>query len=197
MTWLSPALLLGCGALAASRPSRAADGGAAAGGAGGALTSGPSLSQTGTVGTVGLEGQAAAHTLRGNPKLESRPEKAVTAPSGGGAAPGALPASPPRNPLPRLVEQQVTARLRGLSACRRDVAHAKHVPVAQLAAGSLLLRWTIDVVGRVSGPEVIEQTPVDPAIMECVKRAIATWTFPPPDKGPLSVERHYKFRPTK
>lgn len=196
MTGLSPALLLCCGALAASHPSRAADGGVATGGSSGALTAGPSLSQTGTVGAVGLKGQAAAQTLRSKPKLESRPEKAVTA-SSGAAAPGARPASPPRPPLPRQVEQQVTARLRGLSVCRRDVAHDRHVPAAQLAAGSLLLRWTIDVVGRVSGPEVIEQTPVDPAIMECVKRTIATWTFAPPDKGPLPVERHYRFGPTR
>jgi hypothetical protein len=175
----------------------AADGGHA-GRAGDALTPAkrppdPSLSQTGTVGTVGLEGQAAAKTLRAKPRHESRPEKPVTVPHDATDA-GTRTVSPPKEVLPPLLQQLVTARLRSLGRCRRDVARDKHVPAAQLAAGAMLLRWTIDATGTVSAPEVVEQTPVDPAIMDCVKRTIAGWTFSPPDKGRLSVERHYQFR---
>lgn len=193
-------LLLCFGALASSRRSQGADGGVA-GGAGGALAPAktppaPSLSRTGTVGSVELEGQAAARTLRAKPTPESRPEKAVTA-SNEATNPGAQPTSPPKNVLPRIARQQVTARLRSLGGCRRDLARDRHVPAAQLAAGSLLLRWTIDVTGTVSAPEVVAQTPVDPAIMECVKRTIASWTFSLPDKGPLPVELRYRFRQGK
>jgi hypothetical protein len=196
-------LLLCGGGLASSRWSLAADGGvsgdAGTGGAGAAAKTppAPSLSQTGTVGSVGLQGQAPVRTLGAKPRLESRPEKAVSAPKDRDDDTGARSASPPKNLLPRVLQQQVTGRLRSLGACRRDVARDRHVPMAQLAAGSLLLRWTIEATGTVSAPEVVEQTSVDPAIMECVKRAIASWAFSPPDKGPLPVERRYQFGQAK
>jgi hypothetical protein len=96
--------------------------------------------------------------------------------------------------MPAAVQQQITARLRGLGDCRRSVTREKHLPAAQVVAGALLLRWTINLDGTVSAPEVVERTPVDPAIMACVKQAMTSWTFPPPDQGPWPVERRYQFR---
>jgi hypothetical protein len=193
------AMVLLCGeVVTSSRPARAAADGGSSSTIGDAAPQkalpGPSLSQTGAVGSVGLEGQVAPKTLRAKPRLESRPEKRVIAPKEAANAPGR---SEPQEVIPRPIQQQITGHLHGLAQCRRDAARDRHVPTAQLAAGALLLRWTIDVTGTVSTPEVVEQTPVDPAIMDCVKRTIASWTFAPPDKGPLAVERPYQFHHAK
>jgi hypothetical protein len=113
------------------------------------------------------------------------------------ATPPPAPAAAPNVVLPHSVQQQVTARLRELDTCPTKAARDKHVPAAQIRAGALLLRWTIGLDGTVSGTELVEQTPVDPAVLECARQTITKWTFPVPDKGPLPVERRYRFHAAK
>ncbi|HEY4187728.1 MAG TPA: AgmX/PglI C-terminal domain-containing protein [Polyangia bacterium] len=190
---LALAMVLSGGALLVTRSAAAGDGGA--GGAGDALApakllAGPSLSETGKVGRSKLEGEAPAASMRAAPKLKARPEPPVAA-----SDTAMPPSSPPpaKVPLPRAVQQQVAVHLRGLKDCRGTVARDKHVPAAQVPAGSLQLRWTINADGSVAAAEVVEKTAVDPAVMECARQTIAKWTFPLPDQGPLHVERRYRF----
>lgn len=197
---LALAMVLSGGGLLVAHPAVAGDGGA--GGAGDArapakLLSGPSFNETGKVGRTKLEGEAPAGTMRAAPKLKARPEPAVAASEPAVAASDTAVAPPSASAakvsLPRAVQQQVTVRLRGLNECRNTVARDKHVPAAQVPAGALQLRWAINPDGTVAAPEVVEKTAVDPAVMECVRQTIAAWTFPVPDRGPLHVERRYRF----
>ena len=158
------------------------------------MLSGPSLQDTGKVSPAKLEGDAPAKGIRGAPKLQARPEPQVAA-SDTPTAPATQ--APAKVVLPRPVQQQVKVHLRELDPCRPQVARDKHVPAAQVPAGAMLLRFTIGLDGTVSGTEVVEKTPVDPAVMECVRQAIAKWTFPVPDKGPLPVERRFRFGAVK
>jgi len=190
------ALALGGALFAAAAPSAAAGNGGAGGDtlAPAKMLSGPSLQETGKVSPTKLEGDAPTRAIRAAPKLKARPETQVTA-SETPSAPA--PTAPAKLALPRPVQQQITARLRELDPCRVQVARDKHVPPAQVPAGAMLLRWTIGLDGNVSGTEVVEKSPVDPAVMECVRQAIARWTFPVPDKGPLPVERRFRFAAVK
>jgi len=171
------------------------------GGAGGTVPSaqmlpGPSLQETGKVSPPKLEGDSPTKGIRAAPKLKARPEPQVAA-SDTPTAPAPQPPASPTLALSRPVQQQVTVHLRELNQCRVQVARDKHVPPGQVPAGALLLRWTIGLDGNVSGTEVVEKAPVDPAVLECVRQAIAKWTFPVPDKGPLPVERRFRFGAVK
>jgi len=159
------------------------------------MLTGPSLVETGKVSPAKLEGDPPAKAVPPAPKLPARPEPKVSASDTPG--PAAQPA--PRTkvaPSPAL-EQQIQARLRELNGCRAQVARDKHVPASQVRAGAVTLRWTIAGDGTVSGVEVVEQTPVDPAVLECTQQAISKWRFPVPDHGPLPIERHYRFHAGK
>lgn len=193
---LWPALTLGALICASPALTAAAGNGGAAGDvlAPKQLLSGPSLLETGKVSPPKLEGDAPAKAVRPAPKLPARAEPKVSASD----VPSTTPAPPAASTLlPHPVQQQVTVHLRELNECRIQVARDKHVPPAQVRAGAVLLRWTIGLDGTVSGTEVVEQTPVDPAVLECAQQAITKWKFPVPDKGPLSVERHYRFHAGK
>ena len=171
---------------------------AGSGGAGGdalapgKILGGPSLLETGKVSPPKLEGDPPAKETRAAPKLPARPEPKVAPPPSTAPAP-----APALSPPPPAVQKQNTARLRELGACRTQVARDKHIAPARVTAGAVVLRWTIGSDGKVSGVEVVEQTPVDPAVLECTQQAITKWTFPVPDNGPLSVERHYRFHAGK
>ena len=158
------------------------------------MQSGPSLLETGKVSPAKLEGDRPAKGVAPARKLPARPEPKVAASD----TPTASPAPPPAKvALPPALQQQIAARLRELNGCRVQVARDKHVPPAQVRAGAVVLRWTIGPDGKVSGVEVVEQTPVDPAVLECTQQAITKWTFPVPDNGPLPIERHYRFHAGK
>jgi outer membrane biosynthesis protein TonB len=159
------------------------------------LLTGPSLLETGKISPTKLEGDPPPKAVPPAPKLPARPEPKVAA----SQAPHVAPAPPPPakvKPSPAL-EQQITARLHELNGCRVEVARDKHVPAPQIRAGAVVLRWTIGRDGTVSGVEVVEKTPVDPAVLECTQQAITKWTFPLPDNGPLPIERHYRFHAGK
>jgi len=176
-------------------------GAAGNGGAGGdalapkKMLTGPSLVETGKVSPAKLEGDRPAKAVPPAPKLPARPEPKVSASET--ASPAAQPAPHAKGPLPPALEQQIAARLRELNGCRAQVARDKHVPAPQVRAGAVTLRWTIGGDGTVSGVEVVEQSPVDPAVLECTQQAISKWRFPVPDNGPLPIERHYRFHAGK
>jgi len=160
------------------------------------MLTGPSMVETGKVSPAKLEGDTPAKAVAPARKLPARPEPQVAGADAPGAAPAVRP-KPAKVALPPAVEQQVTLRLRELNGCRVQVARDKHVPPPQVRAGDVTLRWTIGLDGTVSGVEVVEKTPVDPAVLECTQQAIAKWRFPVPDNGPLPIERRYRFHAGK
>jgi len=184
-----PLVALGCGLALIGASSSWAGGAGGAGEAGKPLPD-PSLTVTGKVGAAKLEGGPPVKSIRPAPKA-ARPEPPVAAQAPGASA--EAPSRPAPTPVPAAVDEEVTARLRTLNECRIDVARDKHRPPKQIRAGTLLLRWRIGADGSVSGAEVVAKTPVDPALMECARQAIAKWKFTAPDHGPLSVERRYRF----
>jgi hypothetical protein len=187
------AVALSCLVGATSSAALAAGNGGAAGDAlaPANMLSGPSLHETGKVSPSKLEGDAPSGSIRGTPKLKARPEPQVAA-----SDTPSVPATqaPPKMVPSRAVQQQITVHLRELDRCHTQVAREKHLPSGQVSAGAMVLRFTIGLDGAVTGTEVVEKTPVDPAVMECVRQTIGKWTFPVPDKGPLPVERRYRFK---
>lgn len=193
MPLAASAVTLGAGLLAASLAFAAGNGGA--GGdvlAPKKLLTGPSLSETGKISPAKLEGDPTPKAVPPAPKLPARPEPKVAASEGPPVAP-----PPAKAKASTVLEQQINARIHELNGCRVQVARDKHVPAPQVRAGAVVLRWTIGRDGTVSGVEVVEKTPVDPAVLECAQQAITKWTFPVPDNGPLPIERHYRFHAGK
>jgi len=124
-------------------------------------------------------------------EMAAQPEKDVVS-----AAEG-LGAEPPR-PTGTIDQARLTREidtyLTSLDDCRINVARIKQVLPSGVVASSLMLRWTILPNGRTSMTEVVATSPNDSALMNCVKAAMAQWTFTAPHGGPVPVERPFAFR---
>jgi hypothetical protein len=155
------------------------------------LVAEPPLSQTGKVGTPGLEGGTPTKAMKGGTN-GPRPEKSI-APTADAVAADRRPAPAQKAVPSRALQQQITERFRGLAQCRVEIARQKQVSAGQVRAQALLLRWTINPDGTVSAPEVVESAPADPAVMNCVKETMSRWTFAADSGSPLPVARKYKF----
>ena len=94
----------------------------------------------------------------------------------------------------RLLDRDVTAKLASLNHCRTDVARRKRVPPALISADKLTLRWTIAGKGQVAAMEVVGSTPVDPDVLDCVKRDANGWLFAAPVGGDVRLNRALVFR---
>jgi hypothetical protein len=158
------------------------------------LLSGPSLYETGRVGTTPEAAPAPAPTpvppelqWAGNGEKSIKPVAADIA--------NAPPPRPPEGVIdPTRLEQETAANFETLENCRLDVARAKRVSPAKVVADRLILRWTIDLNGVVRSTEVVAATPVDLDLMDCVKAAMSQWSFTHPRGGAVHVERAYTFR---
>ena len=94
----------------------------------------------------------------------------------------------------RLLDRDITAKFAALDHCRTDVARRKRVPPALITADTLTLRWTIARKGQVAAMDVVGSTPVDPEVLDCVKRDTNGWLFPAPGGGELRLNRALVFR---
>lgn len=94
----------------------------------------------------------------------------------------------------RLLDRDITAKLASLNHCRTDIARRKRVPPALISADTLTLRWTIAGKGQVSAMEVVGSTPVDPDVLNCVKRDANGWLFAAPVGGDVRLNRALVFR---
>jgi hypothetical protein len=152
------------------------------------LMEGPSLQETGRVGVMTPELPSG---IAGEKELSLKPEKEV--------APVAeeLAVEPLR---PRgIVDQtrlgrEIDGYFAALDDCRMNVARAKQVLPAGVVADTLLLRWTILPNGHTGMTTVVATSPTDGEVMDCVKAAMARWTFAAPRGGPVPVERTFAFR---
>jgi hypothetical protein len=91
-----------------------------------------------------------------------------------------------------VLKREIRSRFAELNDCPREVA--RHNRTAALRARRLTLRWTILPSGQVANTAVVATSPVNVAVMDCVKRQMSIWSFVPPRGGSLSLERPFSFR---
>ena len=151
------------------------------------LLSGPSLYETGRVGTAP---QATPKAIAPEEQFDLGREKAVD------SATASLPPAAPRAGVvdQAVLDQQIENRFAALENCRVDVARQKRVPPTEILATTLTLRWTIRPNGVTADTVVVASSPVDIDVMSCVKTAMMRWKFMAPRGGPVRLERVFNFR---
>lgn len=153
------------------------------------LIQGPSLRETGRVGSMFVQG-GGVQAPRND--LDVPKENAIQNASTMEDRP--LP-QPRAGVVDRAVlERQIRARFASVRDCRVEVARRKQVAPARVNAGTLTLRWTILPTGEAVASTVVVTTPTDGDLVDCVKRRMATWTFTRPRGGSVAVERALHFR---
>jgi hypothetical protein len=105
---------------------------------------------------------------------------------------------PATQPLPAEVlalDSNMAARVNDVLACRLEIATDRRVPVSKVAAGSVLLRWTVTPSGAVEGAEVVATRSTDPDVLSCARRKVESWVFVrAPDGQPLHIQQPLRFR---
>jgi hypothetical protein len=129
----------------------------------------------------------AARTERDSPREQQIPKPQKTA--------AAQPAAAASGRIDQAVlEKLVRSRFAALQECPTEVARHKRISLGAASAGRLTLRWTISPGGQVTETAVVAMSQVNPYVMDCVKRHMSGWLFPPPEGGPVRVERRFSFR---
>ncbi len=80
-----------------------------------------------------------------------------------------------------------------VAACRIEIARRRQVPPAKVAAGTVVLRFTIEANGRVRNAEALSAEGTDLEVAACAKRVLSEWVFAKRKTGPVVVERAYSF----
>ncbi len=109
--------------------------------------------------------------------------------------------SPPRRddddgrPVRRgdLSEQEYRQTDVAVGNCRVEVARRRQVAPARLAAGTVLVRFTIEKSGRVRNAEAVSETNTDLEVAACAKRVVSDWRFAKHAGGEITVERVYQL----
>jgi hypothetical protein len=81
-----------------------------------------------------------------------------------------------------------------LELCRARVASAAGVPIEEVKAGTISLRWTILPTGGTRATLVLERSETELALMKCVRRRMNGWQFTAPEGGSVNVAYDYEFR---
>ncbi len=153
------------------------------------LLAGPSLRETGRVGDIPLA-YAAWRIDREPERTGGRlPEDPVVHPrigDGVGPTAGSLSAS--------IIAHELEKPVAALQNCRIEVARRQQRTWNAVAAGRVTLRWTILPAGTVAHVDVAPIDPIDLHVLDCVKRAMARWTFARPRDGTVAVAQPFAFR---
>ena len=80
-----------------------------------------------------------------------------------------------------------------VNACRVEVARRRRVTPDKVAAGTVVVRFTIEESGRVHDAEAVSESGTDLEVAACAKRVLSGWLFAKRSAGPITVERTYKF----
>ena len=153
------------------------------------LVAPPSLHETGRVGDIPL-----VHAVW---RIDHAPERND--------------ARPPRDPVVRphasdderpdagslsatIIAHELEQPVAALQNCRIEVARGQRRTWNAVAAGRVILRWTILPAGTVAHVEVTPIDPLDLHVLDCVKRTMAHWTFARPRGGGVAVAMPFAFR---
>jgi hypothetical protein len=79
-----------------------------------------------------------------------------------------------------------------VAACRIEVARRRRLPPAKIAAGTVVLRFTIEKTGRVREAEALSALDTDLEVAACAKRVLSGWTFTRRERDAVA-ERSYHF----
>jgi hypothetical protein len=80
------------------------------------------------------------------------------------------------------------ARFGELRRCPREVAFQRSVRPRAVTARRVVLRWTIDLEGRVRDAAVVAAGPVDPDVMSCIHRKMSEWQLSPRPNTPYRAD---------
>jgi hypothetical protein len=94
----------------------------------------------------------------------------------------------------RRLQREMNQRFGDLEECRNKVARAEKVPVEDLRAGLVVLRWTILPTGRTAATTVYQQRETELELMRCIRARMETWQFTPPAGNPIVIEQTYDFQ---
>src|SRR6185436_6572304 len=112
---------------------------------------------------------------------------------------------PPQPPPPRVahsvpaevlaLDTNMPARVTELLACRLEIATDRRVRLDKVAAGTVLLRWTVQPGGGVTDAETVAQRrKTDPELLSCVRHKMEGWIFiRAPGGEPLPIQQTLKF----
>jgi len=92
-----------------------------------------------------------------------------------------------------LSEQEYAQTQKPVANCRIEVARRRRVAPAQVAAGNVVLRFTIEPSGRVRDAEAVSAVNTDLEVAACAKRVLSEWTFAKHATGNINVERVYRL----
>ena len=153
------------------------------------LLAGPSLRETGRVGEIplvyaALKGDGGSEHAGDQPTRDPvvRPRVA----EGEGRHAGSLSAS--------IIAHELEKPAAALQDCRIEVAREQRQTWNAVAAGRVTLLWTILPAGTVAHVDVVPIDPLDLHVLDCVKRAMARWTFARPRGGDVAVAASFAFR---
>jgi outer membrane biosynthesis protein TonB len=113
------------------------------------------------------------------------PETAARAVRSDGHAPPA--------PSGDLSEQEYRQTDVAVSNCRVEVARRRQVALARVAAGTVLLRFTVEPSGRVRDAEAVSEIDTDLELAACAKRVLSDWRFAKHAGRDITVERLYRL----
>lgn len=120
---------------------------------------------------------------------EEASERSVTVPA---ASPPPTSQSIPTEVL--ALDSNMAARVNDVLACRLEIATDRRVPVSQVPAGSVLLRWTITPGGTVTAAEAVATRKTDPDVLSCARRKVESWVFVrAPGGQPLLIQQPLRF----
>ena len=153
------------------------------------LLAGPSLRETGRVAEIPL--------AYASWRIERSPERAgAHVPSDPVVRPrtaasershaGSLSAS--------IIAHELEKPVADLQDCRIEVARREQRTWNAIAAGRVTLHFVILPAGTVARADVVPIDPLDLHVLECVKRAMAGWTFARPRDGAVAVAAPFAFR---
>jgi hypothetical protein len=108
---------------------------------------------------------------------------ARAAETGAAATPGAKKGSLDKNVIAAVIKANMT-----------DVQHCYETALVANAklAGKIVVEWTVEPNGKVTGVSAVENTLGDPGAVKCITDRIGGWSFPAPSGGGVVVV-HYPF----
>jgi hypothetical protein len=92
------------------------------------------------------------------------------------------------------LDTNMPARINEVLTCRLKIATDRRVKLEQVAAGTVLLRWTVEPGGGVTNAETVARKKTDPEVLSCIRRQMEEWVFiRGPGGAPMKIEQTVKF----